>query len=157
MGFFVLSSCSNPDTSTATATPEAKAVQSEAPEYFLLRSKLEKEYGYSHAVRMSNDLKISGAVSMDDKGIIVASGNMAQQMKNCYADLDKILKHYGYTFDDVYAENIYTTNMGDFIIASSYRNSLYKKQFPTGTWLEVKGLAVEGQLIEIDMEVRKAR
>jgi hypothetical protein len=28
--------------------------------------------------------------------------------------------------------------------------------FPTGTWLEVKGLALVGQLIEIDMEVHKA-
>lgn len=157
IGFFVLSSCSNPDTSTATATPEAKAVPSEAPEYFLLRPKLEKEYGYSHAVRLGDHLKISGAVSMDDNGIIVAPGNMAQQMKNCYADLDKILKHYGYTFDDVYAENVYTTSMADFLKAAGYRSSLYKKQFPTGTWLEVKGLAVEGQLIEIDMEARKTR
>lgn len=130
-------------------------VKSEAPEYFLLRPELEKSYGYSHAVRIGNDLKISGAVSMDDKGVIVAPGNMEQQMKNCYSDLEKILKHYGFTFDDVVAENVYTTNMKDFINVSGFRNSIYKKQFPTGTWLEVKGLAVDGQLIEIDMEAHK--
>jgi 2-iminobutanoate/2-iminopropanoate deaminase len=38
---------------------------------------------------------------MDDKGIIVAPGDMERQMKNCYADLQKILTHYGCTFDDV--------------------------------------------------------
>ncbi|MEP6794318.1 MAG: RidA family protein, partial [Saprospiraceae bacterium] len=54
-------------------------------EYFNLRPKLEKEYGYSHAVRIGDDLKISGAVSMDDAGVIVAPGDMAQQMKNCYS------------------------------------------------------------------------
>ncbi len=48
----------------------------ETPEYFNLRPKLEKEYGYSHAVKIGNDLKISGAVSMDDAGVIVAPGNM---------------------------------------------------------------------------------
>jgi len=139
-------------------TKEVKevTVKSEAPEYFLLRPELEKLYGYSHAVRIGNDLKISGAVSMDDKGVIVAPGNMEQQMKNCYSDLEKILKHYGFTFDDVVAENVYTTNMKDFINASGFRNSIYKKQFPTGTWLEVKGLAVDGQLIEIDMEAHKS-
>lgn len=131
--------------------------QPEKPEYFLLRPELEKQYGYSHAVRIGNDLKISGAVSMDDKGNLVAPGNLEQQMKNCYSDLDKILKHYGYTFDDVVAENIYTTNMAEFINVSGYRNSLYKKQFPTGTWLEVKGLALPGQLIEIDMEAHKSK
>ena len=82
---------------------------------------------------------------------------MELQMKNCYSDLEKILKHYGCTFDDVYAENIYTTDMAGFIKVSGYRNSIYKKQFPTGTWLEVKGLALVNQLIEIDMEARKSK
>ncbi len=112
------------------------------PDYFLLRPKLEKAYGYSHAVKLGNDLKISGAVSMNDSGIIVAPGNMEQQMKNCYSDLEKILQHYGYSFDDVVAENIYTTDMKEFERVSVFRNSIYKKQFPTGTWLEVKGLAI---------------
>ena len=58
-------------------------------EYFLLRPKLEKEYGYSHAVRIGDDLKISGAVSMDDNGVIVAPENMEQQMKNCSAYFGK--------------------------------------------------------------------
>ncbi|WP_439152833.1 hypothetical protein [Winogradskyella sp.] len=43
-------------------------VESEKPEYFLLRPKVEKAYGYSHAVKIGNDIKISGAVSMDDEG-----------------------------------------------------------------------------------------
>jgi 2-iminobutanoate/2-iminopropanoate deaminase len=131
--------------------------KTDTPEYFLLRPELEKSYGYSHAVRIGDDLKISGAVSMDDKGVIVAPGNMDQQMKNCYSDLEKILKHYGYSFDDVVAENVYTTNMADFLKVSGFRNSIYKKQFPTGTWLEVKGLAITGQLIEIDMEAHKTK
>ena len=132
------------------------APENKTPEYFNLRPKVEKEYGYTHAVRIGDHLKISGAVSMDDEGKLVAEGNLEQQMKNCYSDLEKILKHYGYTFDDVTAENIYTTNMAEFIKVSGYRNSIYKKQFPTGTWLEVKGLALPNQLIEIDMEAHKS-
>jgi len=156
-GFSILSSCTNADSPKATAEKETSAAGTEAPEYFNLRPKLEKDYGYSHAVRIGDDLKISGAVSMNDSGIIVAPGNMEQQMKNCYSDLEKILKHYGYTFDDVVVENVYTTNMAEFINVSGFRNSIYKKQFPTGTWLEVKGLAVQGQLIEIDMEAHKVK
>jgi 2-iminobutanoate/2-iminopropanoate deaminase len=131
--------------------------QPDKPEYFMLRPEVERQYGYTHAVRIGNDLKISGAVSMDDKGNLVAPSNLEQQMKNCYADLEKILRHFGYTFDDVIAENIYTTDMAGFINVSGYRNSIYKKQFPTGTWLEVKGLALPGQLIEIDMEAHKSK
>ena len=103
---------------------------SESPEYFNLRPKLEKEYGYSHAVKIGNDLKISGAVSMNDSGIIVAPGNMEQQMKNCYSDLEKILHHYGYTFDDVFTENIYTTDMQAMEKSLGFRNTICTKQFP---------------------------
>jgi 2-iminobutanoate/2-iminopropanoate deaminase len=157
LGILFLLSCNNANDSNATAGTETQVVQADTAEYFNLRPKLEKDYGYTHAVKIGDDLKISGAVSMNDSGIIVAPGNMEQQMKNCYSDLEKILQHYGYTFNDVVAENIYTTNMANFIEVSGYRNSIYKKQFPTGTWLEVKGLAVSGQLIEIDMEAHKAK
>ena len=155
-GILFLSAC-NIDNSGAATDKETKAASTDTLEYFNLRPKLEKEYGYTHAVRIGDDLKISGAVSMNDSGVIVAPGNMEQQMKNCYTDLEKILHHYGYTFDDVVVENVYTTNMTDFINVSGFRNSIYKKQFPTGTWLEVKGLAVQGQLIEIDMEAHKVK
>ncbi len=139
------------------AAEKQNMIISSTPEYFNLRPKLEKEYGYTHAVKIGDDLKISGAVSMDDNGVIIAPGNMEQQMRNCYSDLEKLLTHYGYTYDDVYTENIYTTNMQEFIRVSAFRNSIYKKQFPTGTWLEVKGLALKDQLIEIDMEAHKVK
>ncbi len=154
-GSLLFVGCYNSGTTKATNETAVKPAPNETPEYFNLRPEVEKAYGYSHAVKIGNDLKISGAVSMNDSGIIVAPGNMEQQMKNCYSDLEKILQHYGYTYDDVVAENIYTTNMTDFIKASGFRNTIYKKQFPTGTWLEVKGLALVDQLIEIDMEARK--
>ena len=152
----ILIGCNSQNESKNLPVQEVKTSAVDSPEYFNLRPKLEKEYGYTHAVRIGDDLKISGAVSMNDSGIIVAPGNMEQQMKNCYNDLEKILKHYGYSFDDVVVENVYTTNMAEFIKVSGFRNSVYTKQFPTGTWLEVKGLAVSGQLIEIDMEAHKA-
>jgi 2-iminobutanoate/2-iminopropanoate deaminase len=148
--------CNNADTVKTNSEGEVKAPPSDTAEYFNLRPKLEKEFGYTHAVKIGDDLKISGAVSMNDSGVIIAPGNMEQQMKNCYSDLEKILQHYGYTYDDVIVENIYTTNMKDFITSSGFRSSIYKKQFPTGTWLEVKGLAVDGQLVEIDMEAHKS-
>ncbi len=150
-----MQSCNQAPKENNVATKSETQAQTEAPEYFNLRPALEKAYGYTHAVKIGNDLKISGAVSMTDSGVVIGPGNMEIQMKNCYSDLEKILQHYGYTFDDVYAENIYTTNMAEFEKAAGFRNTIYKKQFPTGTWLEVKGLALVNQVIEIDMEAHK--
>jgi 2-iminobutanoate/2-iminopropanoate deaminase len=130
--------------------------EAEAPEYFQLRPDVEAAYGYTHAVRLGDDLKVSGAVSMDAAGNPTAIGDMEQQMKNVYADLEAILTHYGYTFDDVVVENAFTTDMAQFLTIADYRTSIYKKQFPTGTWLEVKGLALPEFMIEIEIEAHKA-
>lgn len=131
--------------------------KTESPEYFALRPDVEKAYGYTHAVKIGNDIKISGAVSMDDKGNPTAVGDLQQQMKNCYSDLDKVLKHYGCTFDDVVVENIFTTNMPEFLNQAAYRNTIYTKQFPTGSWLGVKELALPEFMIEIELEVHIAK
>lgn len=128
----------------------------EEPEYFLLRPDVEKAYGYSHAVKIGNSIKISGAVSMDDDGNPTAVGDIEQQMKNCYADLEKILNHYGCTFDDVVKEDIFTTDMAQMLEKSGYRAEIYKNGFPTGSWLEVKGLALPEFMVEIELEVHKS-
>ncbi|MEN7341743.1 MAG: RidA family protein [Pseudomonadota bacterium] len=119
----------------------------------MLRPDVEKAFGYTHAVRIGDIVKISGAVSMDDEGSPTAVGDMRQQMINVYADLEKVLAHYGLTFEDVIVENVFTTDMSAFLqVSGEYRQSLYGEQFPTGTWLEVKGLALPEFLIEIEME-----
>lgn len=128
---------------------------SDKPEYFNLRPEVEKAYGYSHAVKIGNSIKVSGAVSMDDKGAPIAVGDFLQQMKNCYTDLDKVIKHYERNFDDVVVENVFTTDMPAFLENADYRNSIYTKQFPTGSRLEVRVLALPEFLIEIELEVHK--
>lgn len=132
-------------------------MMADAPEYFQLRPEVEKAYGYTHAVRIGNHIKISGAVSMDAEGTPTAVGNLEQQMKNAYADLDTVLKHYGCTFDDVIVEDVFTTNMATFLEVASYRNTIYTRHFPTGTWLEVKGLALPEFMIEIELEAHRSR
>lgn len=147
-----LSSCKEQTQEEATELTET-IVQKETPEYFLLRPEVEKAYGYSHAVKIGNEIKISGAVSMDNEGNATAIGDLEQQMKNCYSDLEKVLNHYGCTFDDVVVENVFTTNMPKFLEVAAYRNEIYENQFPTGSWMGVKELALPEFLIEIELEV----
>ncbi len=136
---------------------KAKEVTSETqklgkPEYFLLRPELEKMYGYTQAVRVGDIVKIGGVISIDEKGSAIAKGDYLQQMKNCYASLDKVLKHYGGTFDDVILENIYTTSMTELQKNASYRHEIYKNHFPTGSWIGIKELGLPEMMIEIELE-----
>ena len=153
---FGLQSCEQKQKEETKEVEKEVMVESANPEYFLLRPDVEKAYGYSHAVKIGNSIKISGAVSMDDEGKPTAVGDIEQQMKNCYADLETILKHFGCTFDDVVKEDIFTTDMAQMLEKSSYRAEIYKNGFPTGSWLEVKGLALPEFMVEIELEVHKS-
>lgn len=152
---FIFQSCDKKEKDSSKEITQEEVNAPVKPEYFLLRPEIEKAYGYSHAVKIGNDIKISGAVSMDDQGNPTAVGDLGQQIKNCYADLEKILRHYGCTFDDVVVENIFTTNMPLFLENANYRNTIYTKHFPTGSWLGVKELALPEFMIEIELEVHK--
>lgn len=152
---YMIYSCNDAETSRTNATKEIPGAHVDTPEYFELRPEVEKAYGYTHAVKIGNSIKISGAVSMDEKGNPLGKGDMEQQMKNCYADLEKVLKHYGCTFDDVVVENVFTTNMPLFLEKAAYRNTIYTKRFPTGSWLGVKELALPEFMIEIELEAHK--
>ena len=153
---FSVQSCDTTVKETQKEVEQAVLVEAEKPEFFMLRPEVEKAYGYTHAVKIGNDIKISGAVSMDNEGNPTAIGDLGQQMKNCYADLEKILNHFGCTFDDVIVENVFTTNMPLFLENAAYRNTIYTKQFPAGSWLGVKELAVPEFMIEIELEVHKS-
>ncbi|AVI51118.1 RidA family protein [Pukyongia salina] len=153
---FSLQSCDQKEKEEDVKVEKEVVVKSEEPEYFLLRPDVEKAYGYSHAVKIGNSIKVSGAVSMDDAGNPTAVGDLAQQMKNCYADLEKVLNHFNCTFDDVVVENIFTTNMPLFLEHAAYRNEIYKNHYPTGSWLGVKELAIPEFMIEIELEVHKS-
>jgi enamine deaminase RidA (YjgF/YER057c/UK114 family) len=147
----VLMSCTEKIKEDSSEKVEITSI--EKPEYFQLRPDVEQAYGYTHAVKIGKHIKISGSVSMDDEGNPLGIGDMEQQMKNCYADLDKILKHFNCTFDDVVKEDVFTTDMAKFLEVSGYRAEVYNNRFPTGSWLGVKELALPELLIEIELEV----
>ncbi|WP_276388309.1 RidA family protein [Eudoraea chungangensis] len=154
---FGFQSCEQKQNEETKGMEKEIVAESVKPEYFLLRPEVEKAYGYSHAVKIGNSIKISGAVSMDHKGNPTAVGDIEQQIKNCYADLEKILKHFGCTFDNVVKEDIFTTDMAQMLEKSAYRTEIYKNGFPTGSWLEVKGLALPEFMVEIELEVHKSQ
>jgi enamine deaminase RidA (YjgF/YER057c/UK114 family) len=72
----------------------------------------EKEYGYSQAVKVDNTIYISGQTSHDDKGNVVGQGNMEVQMRQAYANIEKVFAQYGATFNNIVDEVLFVTDMG---------------------------------------------
>src|SRR5215213_6969809 len=71
----------------------------------------EKEYGYSQAVKVGDTIYLSGQVSHDDRGNIVGLRDMEAQMRQAYANIQKVLAQYGATIDNIVDEVPFVTDM----------------------------------------------
>src|SRR5258707_13498853 len=58
----------------------------------------EKDFGYSQAVLIDKTLYISGSVAADQNGRLVASGDMAGQLRAAYSNIARPLAAHGAGF-----------------------------------------------------------
>jgi len=74
-------------------------------------------------------------VAADQNGRLVASGDMAGQMRAAYSNIRRTLAAHGAGFDEVVKETIYTTDMDALLKASDLRFEYYdKERLPTTSW-----------------------
>ena len=112
----------------------------------------EKDFGYSQAVLIDKTLYISATFSVDDKGQLVAPGDMAGQMHAAYDNVRRTLQANGADFDVVVKETIYTTNMDAFLKAADLRFEYYdKERLPVTSWVQVQRLVDPGFLVQIEV------
>lgn len=112
----------------------------------------EKDFGYAQAVLIGKTLYIAGSVAADQNGRLVASGDMAGQMRAAYINIKRTLAAHGAGFEQVVKETIYTTDMDALLKASDVRFEYYdKERLPTSSWLQVQRLVDPGFLVEIEV------
>jgi enamine deaminase RidA (YjgF/YER057c/UK114 family) len=112
----------------------------------------EKDFGYSQAVLIDKTLYISGSMAADENGRLVASGDMAGQMRAAYTNIRRTLAAHGADFGEVVKETIYTTDMDALLKASDLRFEYYdKERLPTTAWVQVQRLVDPGFLVEIEV------
>ena len=87
--------------------------------------------GYAQVVKVGNVLYISGAVSTE-----ITPGGITQ----VYRALERSLKSFGATFQNVVKENLYTTDIEAMKRNNNSRKVFYKNDFPAATWVQVSRL-----------------
>jgi enamine deaminase RidA (YjgF/YER057c/UK114 family) len=111
----------------------------------------EKEYGYSQAVKVDNTIYVSGQVSHDDKGNIVGRGNMQVQMRQAYANIQKVLAQYGATMDNIVDELLFVTDMdAAFAARAKCKQEVFSgNPVLTSTIVQIQRLAFPEFMVEI--------
>jgi 2-iminobutanoate/2-iminopropanoate deaminase len=98
--------------------------------------------GYVQVIKVDNILYISGAVSTE----ITPAG-----ITNVYLALERSLKSFGATFQNVVKENLYTTDIEAMKKYNSSRKTFYKKDFPAATWVQVVRLYMPEAKLEVEL------
>jgi enamine deaminase RidA (YjgF/YER057c/UK114 family) len=123
----------------------------------------EEQYGYAQAVKVGDTIYVSGQLSHDDAGNMVAPapldqagriadhGNMGPQMAQSYANIEKVLGSFGAAMADIVEEVVYVTDMdAAFAVAGEARRAAYGgRPVVASTILVTPRLAFADQLIEI--------
>jgi 2-iminobutanoate/2-iminopropanoate deaminase len=98
--------------------------------------------GYVQVVKVENVLYISGAVARD----VTPEG-----ITRVYQSLERSLKSFGATFQNVVKENLYTTDMEAMKKYNDARKVFYKGDFPAATWMGVSRLFMAEAKLEVEL------
>jgi enamine deaminase RidA (YjgF/YER057c/UK114 family) len=102
----------------------------------------------------SGDLRLlyaTGQLAVDPAGRVVSPGDATAQTEYIFLLIGQILDAAGMTFDHVVRAQTYLTNIEDFPKFSAVRNRYLATALAASTLLEVKGLAIPGCCVEIEI------
>lgn len=98
--------------------------------------------GYVQVIKVDHILYISGAVATE----VTPEG-----ITNVYRALERSLKSFGATFQNVVKENLYTTDIESMKKYNNSRKAFYKGDFPAATWVQVSRLYMPDAKLEVEL------
>ena len=98
--------------------------------------------GYVQVVKVDNVLYISGAVARE----VTPEG-----ITRVYQALERSLKSFGASFQNVVKENLYTTDIETMKKYNDARKAFYKGDFPAATWTQITRLFMAEAKLEVEL------
>jgi enamine deaminase RidA (YjgF/YER057c/UK114 family) len=124
----------------------------------------EQTFGYAQAVQVKDTIYISGQLSHDGDGKMVAPATldaqgrpvdfepMEAQIRQSYVNAKKLLSEFGATLDDVVEETLFVLDVASaFAAGSKVRKEIYGTDTPSvaSNLIGVSALAFPEQIVEM--------
>ncbi|WP_266156446.1 RidA family protein [Dyella silvatica] len=120
---------------------------------FINPANLPAPTGYTQVVEApaGRTLYLSGQIALDKQGHLVGANDFSAQAEQVFANLKTALEAAGASFDQVVKLTIYVTDMSQLKALRAARDKYINlKHPPASTLVEVRQLARDGLLLEID-------
>ena len=117
-------------------------------------AKWEDIVGYSRAVRIGNQLEISGTVATDDNGV-VGKGDCYAQTKFIIQKIEKVLRQADFKLEHVVRTRMFVTDISHWEEIGKAHGEFFKNIKPVTSMLEISALIDPDYLVEIEVTAIK--
>ena len=104
---------------------------------------------YSQAVKVHQTVYLSGQIPLDPETLELVQGDIQQQARQVFANLQAVCKASGSDLSGIVKLNIYLTDLGNFAAVNEIMADLFEQPYPARAAIGVKELP-KGAEIEMD-------